>query len=269
MEKEINKTNFIAYNDKGRWKNKESLNLYRQQCLDNYYKCVEFVKTFIFSKKLKVVDIGSGYSSFLFSLEKEGILEKGIAVEQSIASHQFAEEWKKDWGFKNVINVNANALEFKYQEGEADLFSIIDSTFPLLYHENSSFPQEMVNIAFNSLKPKAYLLIDIINFYPLLKGGGNRKIWKEFSEGDFFKYGLYEENYDKNNNLIERKSIYIGKDLSVSEKKEVVFYYTLDLLFYVLLRNGFTVEQYFGDFKCGTFNYESSPQIIVLARKEK
>lgn len=267
MEK-INITNFEAYKDKGNftnYKDTQMLDQYRNQNLEKNWPAIDFIKTHVSDNSLKIIDIGSGYSSLLYELENQEILKKGIAVESSKASYEFAEKWKKDCGFKKVTNINDNALNVMYPHG-IDLFSIIDGTFALLYPENKNFPNRILGKAYASLKKNGRLLLELVNFYPVAIAGEVQH-WKEFEPTDPFRYGLYKEEYNKDTNIIKRKSTYIHKDWTVSEKTELVYFYTVSELTVLLEENNFKSIYTYGDFKGTPFKAGISPRLIVLASK--
>lgn len=265
---EINTTNLDAYKDKGLFfyfKTKNEIQIYRHQCLENHTKVVDFIKKLIPNKKIKMIEIGSGFSALSYAMEKANILQRSFAIEQSKSSYEFANKWKIDYDIKSVVNINANALTIDYNK-DNDLFVIIDSTFPLLFEEDEKYPDLILDKAYNSLKQDGIFLIEIVNFYNLVK---NKIVnyWKEFPSTDNFKYGLYEEKYNKG--MIERKSIYIDKKNNISEKKEIVKYYTIETLSNILKKHNFNIDKIYGGFDYSSFNKNKSDRIIIVARKNE
>jgi SAM-dependent methyltransferase len=270
MEEGINKVNLNAYSEKGRFLKDitvRELDLYRQQNLDRHTPHTYFLQLILPNNQFSVIDIGSGYSAFLYSLSLQNMLASGIAVESSLASYLFAEQWKKDWGLTKIKNINSDALKIEYGNESTDLFTILDSTFPLLYHENKNYPELLLKKAYNSLKNGGTIIIEIINFSNLVKKG-KVNFWKMFSDTDTFKYGLYEEEYNKETNLINRRSIYINRyDNSISEKIELVYYYTLESLKQLLVNAGFTIYLVFDGFNLTPFIESTSERLILVGTK--
>lgn len=266
--KKINTVNFESYAEKGKFIPTDNLDYYRQQQLDNQKERVSFIQKLFPKRKINAIDIGSGYSSLLFALEQNKILKKGIAVEQSSASFEFASKWKEDWNFKHVVNVQANALDVYFQKEDADLFLIVDGTFPLLYHEHKSYPEKILKTAYSSLKKRSYILLDMVNFYPLVHGSGKYNTWREFPDSDIFKYGLYERTYNPETNLVECISVFIGKDSLINKKREIAYYYTLENLKPLLTNAGFIIKNVYSDFSYSPFGITVAPRLILVAERQ-
>lgn len=156
MDKHIN---LIAYDNFEQVDNlKDRMNEYRQNKLDSAKGHVNFIKNHFPRKQITVLELGSGNSKTLFALEKAGILKRGYGIEISKSRFEFAELWKKDWGFKRVENINANVMDVNFKDFEDfDLCFCVDLAFQFFE------PTE---------KGKAFEILKKVN-KKLRGGGGN------------------------------------------------------------------------------------------------
>lgn len=262
-------TNFKAYANKGKlsnFKNTKEINNYRKQQLLNYSVCADLIKHIFNTTKINAIDIGSGGSALLYTLYNRGILNSGIGIEQSKTYHKFAELWKKNLNYNTVTNICGDALQIDYPDN-MDLFLIIDSTFPLLAHENKKYPSLLLSKSYKSLTKGGIIIIEINNFHPVVINGGIKLFCKEFPNTDNFKYGIYKQTYIKNSNMVHSESTYIKKDFTVSTKEEYVYYYRLIDLKELLESYNFEVLTYFSNFSGSTFHENSSEKLVIIAKK--
>lgn len=266
----IKQTNFKAYANKGKlsnFKDTKEINDYRKQQLLNYSDCTNFIKHLFNKTKINVIDIGSGCSGLLYSLYNENLLNSGVGIEQSKNYHKFAELWKKDSNYNTVTNICGDALQIEYNSENMDLFLILDSTFPLLAHENEKYPSLLLNKAYKSLKKEGIIIIEFNNFHPLVISGGTKLFCKEFPNTDNFKYGMYKQTYNPKSNMVQSESIYIKNNLTVSTKEEYVYYYRFSDLQVLLEAANFKVLTHFSDFNGTPFNEELSEKLVIIGKK--
>ena len=72
--------NLLAYDDHEVFDSKENISVYRASKLKGVRKNISFIKN-NFDKKLRVLEIGSGNSKFLYALEIENMLDEGYGFE--------------------------------------------------------------------------------------------------------------------------------------------------------------------------------------------
>ena len=98
----------------------ENLDRFTEQSFNDYCKLklvtckedVDFIKRNIYEgTMLDICEIGGGNGKLLYSLEKEGILNKGVNYEVSESRYCFAQKFADWMKSKRVVNVNKNVLE--------------------------------------------------------------------------------------------------------------------------------------------------------------
>ena len=74
--------NLLAYKDYEVFNSEKDLKAYRNSKLESVKKNVHFIEE-NFNKKVRVLEIGSGNSKFLYALDNKNLLESGYGVEVS------------------------------------------------------------------------------------------------------------------------------------------------------------------------------------------
>ena len=234
----------------------------------HYKSHINFFKRKTCGKTIRAVEIGSGSSILLYSLAELNIMIDGVGIELAKRRWEFAEKWKTDKNIMQVKNINNNFKNVKLKRGYYDYYICIDNTFSYLYPENPKYPELMLQQANESLVPNGYLLLDFINFLPIIRKTRNGKSWSKFSDTDKYSYGLYDREYHLSENIIKTKKIYLLRDENIEEiHNEISYVYTLDSINKVLSNNGFVVKEIYSDFEENIFDEEVSQRLVVLASK--
>ncbi len=249
--------------------NPDEVKAYRERRLKRYEEHAEFITRYLSLenslKDVSVLEVGSGSSGLLYSLNKRIPRFKAYGVEISSSRWKFAEAWKKDENIKNIENLNQDFSKLSTPISELNAYIVIDNTFSYLAPENSEYPELLVKTAFSSLAPKGFILIDVINYSERMKKG-SETFWSQFPDTDPFKYGLYSfEVVDQQ--TVVTKSVFIKRNFTEEVKVDVSHFYSEESLKNILKKNGFKVEGVFGSFKGDSFQTMTSPRLIMIARK--
>jgi hypothetical protein len=259
--------NFISYNDKGNlsyFKDRKELDSYRRQHINKQMPCVNLLKS-LFTYPIKVIEIGSGYSSLLYALRDNLRLKIGVGIDVSETSYNFAEKWKEDWDYNQIINLHGNALEIPFLKN-TDIIIAIDNVFTFLYPEDSTYPTLFLEKTYKSLRCEGKLLLEMSNYYPL-----TQKLvanyWNTLPSTDIFKYGLHENIFHWKENIVEAKSIFISKDGIISEKTDISWFYRVSDIKLLLHKNGFKIVNIMSTFSGEVYDETTSVKLIILAEK--
>jgi len=233
-----------------------------------YKDHINFFKRKTCGKTIRAVEVGSGSSVLLYSLAELNIMNEGVGIELAKGRWEFAEKWKTDENIIQVKNINDNFKNVKLEQGYYDYYICIDNTFSYLYPENPKYPELMLQQANEGLVPNGYLLLDFINFLPIIRENRNGKSWSSFSDTDQYSYGLYDWEFHHSENIIKTKKIYLLRDENIEEiHNEISYVYTLDSINKLLSNNGFVVKEIYSDFEENIFDQEVSQRLVVLATK--
>lgn len=257
--------NFHAYNSielLSAFETRESLDEYRNIRVERYQLHADFILDCSGNKPISLVEIGSGSSALPYTIARRNKLEKALAIELSSSRSEFAEQWKKDEGFKMVSNVNADFVNVDMGVAAWDLFIVIDNTFTYLFPEDTSYPDLLLEKAFACLKPGGQIILDFIN-YAKRSDGVEYKLWSAFSDSDPYSYGLYSNKI--NNEINRSESIFIKRDGSESKKIELSKVYSLAQITAILTQHGFIVEDVFASFDKTPFVADSSERLMVVS----
>ena len=236
---------------------------YREKRKNRYADFIFWMND-LFTKPVSVIEIGSGSSALLYSMNDAQILGSGVGVEISPARHNFAEIWKQDEGISNGNNMNNDFSNIEFEDEASDLFVVIDDTFSYLKPEDASYPTLLLDKAWKSLVKGGVIIIDIINYHRN-ESGDERRFWNQFSEDDPFQFGLYEKNIIDNVN--HSKSIFIARDGSIDIKIDLSYVYSKEALTKLMESSGFVVEGVFSNFRQAPYLPETSERLVVLAKK--
>src|SRR4051812_44420417 len=96
--------NVVAYDEVEAMSNyptQAELASYRAERLRRYEPYVRFFAELgVPGGGLRIVDVGSGSSAFLYALERAGMLREGLGIELSTTRHAFAERWREEENFE-------------------------------------------------------------------------------------------------------------------------------------------------------------------------
>jgi SAM-dependent methyltransferase len=238
--------NLLAYNDHEIFDSEENISTYRASKIRGVRKNISFVKD-NFDKKLRVLEIGSGNSKFLYALEEENMLEDGYGFEISKSRIDFADDWKKDLGIDNVHNVEENILTTKFNRLPFfDLVYCVDLAFQFLDPVEPQGDLRILKSVYNRLENGGKVILELDCHQRLIDKMENGKIktWQEFEEPDPWQYLLWDCNLEKDYLTLDKT--FIRRDLSEASKSKVVLknYQRSDIL-HLLFLSGFDNIQVF------------------------
>jgi len=217
-------TNVSAYDEVEAMSNyatQTELEAYRSERLDKYEPYVRLFRALgVPAGGLRVVDVGSGSSAFLYGLERAGMLCNGLAIERSPTRHEFAERWREDEGFRAVTNVKANFADVELDRAAFDRFSVIDETYLYLRPQDEAYPALLFAAARNALVPDGMLVLDFRNDAPIVAqmAPSGREFTIELPETNAFASASYRQRPNANRTLLRNESTYVARDGATREK---------------------------------------------------
>ncbi len=252
------------------YQNKAELEAYRSERLDFCAERSAFVlKVSGLSSPLNVVDVGSGSSALLYAMASEGVLKSGMGIELSESRHRFAEQWKTEKGFLNVVNRHTDFANVTFDKDATDLFLCIDNTLSLIGAEDNGYARHLANSAFGALRSGGCLVIEIHNQAKVLASlvDDERQFWRELPETNAFKFALYRQSFNRALNLIRSESIYVRRDGDERRKADMEAAYTQAALEALLSSAGFVNFKAYGGYDFSAFDIRQSEYLVVLASK--
>ncbi len=248
------------------YKDQTEIESYRKRRLAKYMPYAEFIEKWSKSGKLRVVEVGSGSSALLYAMDQKKLIEEAVAVEISKSRNEFAQKWKRERNYFRINNLNENFANIDLPQKYFDWYIVVDNTFAYLYPENSMYPVKLLRQAYSCLKQKGFLLLEFNNYMPAaVETAGN--FWTRFHDSDPFKYALYCDRFDKENNIIVSESIYIDRNGQESVRVDISYFYTVDSIRALLSLEGFVTECVCADVSRFSFDEKTSPRFVLLARK--
>ena len=197
---------------------------YRSKKIKEINPNIALVSSLFNKKKLRVLELGSGNSKFLFALQESDLLEKGYGVEISKSRYEFAENWKTTNDYDKVTNLNQNALDLNYQTlGELDLFYCVDLAFQFLAPIEKNSDVQVLEKVHSQLAPGGKVILELDNFNSILRAMTNDKVklWQKFDHPDPWKYMLWDCSFSKENKVLNKKKLFIKRDMSETSASEV------------------------------------------------
>lgn len=259
--------------------NQTILNEYRTNKLVEAKRTITFLKKSFSpeqnSKKLNVLDLGSGNSKLLFQFEKENMLNEGYGVEISKSRYDFAEKWKNDENIQNVKNINSNILGVDFTNFN-DIDIVICEDYTLQFLEPLS--QNSVNLLLSKisslLNENGILLLELstMNFLKtkIHENNGTYKTWEELEITDPFAFLIQDMSYDNDKNIIiNKKFIHKLKSPSdfLSQTTYVLKPYAKDEITKILKNSGFSEIQIYENFDENSFQCQPHECYVVIAKK--
>ena len=251
------------------YSNAAEIRAYREERLTRYDPHVRFLRALgVPAAGLRVVDVGSGSSAFLYALDRAALLVHGVGIEISPSRHAFAERWRTDEGFTRVTNLCANFLDVQLDAASVDLFAAIDDTYLYLRPEGEDYPQALLEAAWCALAPGGLFVAAFRNDASLVDHmDGERSFWVELPESNAFHYALYRQTANLASRVMRTESIYITRELSERRKVEITEICDIGELRTRILDCGFAEVDLYGDFAFEAFHPQSSPNVVVVARR--
>lgn len=242
---------------------------YREERLGFYRRHVEFVRRLgVPATGLRVVDVGSGSSAFLYALDRAGLLARGLGIEISASRHAFAERWRTDEEVTRVTNVCANVRDVPLGAETFDAFTVIDETYLYLRPEGDDYPGLLLEKAAQALAPSGYFISAFRNDAPFVKRmEGRRTFWIDLPASNPFRYALYRQDASADRRTMRTESIYIRRDSGESRKVEFTEVCDVDQLSADLFERGFSRIDRYADFMFSPFDPDSSADLVLVARR--
>lgn len=265
--------NFSSYDDveaPENYRTQEELEAYRDERLRLYAPHVAFLERLgVPPGGLRVVDVGSGSSAFLYALERAGILAAGVGIELSASRNGFAERWRADGGFEHVTNVLGDFARTELAPASFDRFTVLDDTYLLLRPEDESYPELLLVTAHRALAAGGLFVASFRNDTPLVASleDGARSFWRELPASNAFRYALYRQEASPDRRLIRNESIYITRDLQEKRKVEITEVCDLDQFTAAAEKAGFDTPTLYAGFSLEPFDPETSSHVVAVAAK--
>ncbi len=265
--------NFSSYSDVeklSRFTTQEALNKYRLERLQTYDQAVAFLQREIPQFPYDIIEIGSGSSALLYSMEKKGLLHSALGIEIAKSRNEFAERWRTDEGYQKVKNWLGNFIDFPFTPKSLNLFLIINETLTYLEPEDPDYISRLFLLAKQSLRENGRLVIEVSNGdseeFKKLKRERSRNFKKEMPETNVFRYAIYQEDYDQKTNRVRSEATYYSRSGEVTQKSDIAFLFTLAELRQRLALAGFEIEKVFGGMDGSPWEPASSESILVIAK---
>ena len=146
------------------FKDKGAIESYRKEAIESFKPMGNFITSFIEKEKVNIIEVGSGNSSLLYFLSMNNYIENAVGIELAKSRYLFAEKWKTDHKFSNVINLNDDFRNVPLKNEFYDFF-VCNSTLQYL---NKEIAIELINYAYASLKKDGILIMDVQNSQKLI-----------------------------------------------------------------------------------------------------
>ncbi len=226
-----------------------------------------------YKEPIKICEIGGGNGKLLYSLEKKGILSRGINYEVSKSRCVLAEKFAEMLSCHRVENINLNFLEDNTREQEFDCIIMVDIVWQLVAPLYDSAESEMVQWLRRALKTAGYLFIEIVDYSDIMKRiekEGALQTWAELPKEDPFQYSLNKWSVDRDSNLVVEKN-FIGRKNNLRDCfRNVIHPCTQETVSETLTQKGFDVKVYpYTDVSDASLpEYERNNTFRILAQKK-
>ena len=240
---------------------------YQKKKINDLKDQMSFIKKNFPNKQITVVELGSGNSKALFAMEKDGMLKRGYGVEISKSRYEFAQLWKKEWNFKNVENINANAVDVDFKKFEDfDLLLCVDLAFQFFepIKENRAF--DILKEVNEKLLPGGKIILELDGCDRILKRiyDGHAHIWEEFPEPDSWRFSLWDCTYDKNKKFMTWKKTFIKRaSHGFFENIHTLRIYNKEEIRDLLLKAGFSGVEFYAGWDGSKFKEDTFEYVIV------
>jgi hypothetical protein len=260
--------NLTAYNGYEIFYDKNEMEKYRQNKLNDCEKNLKFINSF-FKEKINILELGSGNSKLLYNLNLKNLLNFGYGFEISEDRFNFAENWRRDLNIENVKNICDNFLNLKkYNFSNIDLCYMSDLSFQFCEPISEGFEIKLLKDVYETLKKNGKIIIELDGCKKILdsiKMGG--KIWDEFDYPDPWQYSLWDCKFDDLNNFLTWDKTFISRDENKKSNSSVILkIYNKEQIENLLLSVGFKNINFFQDWELGEFNCDGT-EFIIIAEK--
>jgi len=244
-----------------------NIDAYRTEKLKSAAGHVSFIKKLFPKKKITVLELGSGNSKTLFALEKAGVLHKGYGLEISKSRYEFAQLWKKEWGFKLIENRNEDALRITWSDFLGlNLCFIVDLTLQFFEAVEKGSSMKILKSVYRSLERGGKVIIEVDGLGKVLSKmhGKSVRFWEEFAEPDPWRYSLWDCAFDHKNKMLDIKKVFVKRnEYGISENRMVLRVYSKVDMQKLLKQAGFSHIAFYADWRGGKFKDDKGEYIIV------
>ncbi len=240
----------------------ESIYIGDQETSDN----IDFItKLFPINKNTNLIDVGCGKGRLLFPLDSKGYRVYGIDIHEKSIS-KINSQLKK---IKSKSSAeNQDFCELKLDKNIYDGAFMIYGTFGVM--DDSQIIRFLSELR-GSVKPRGRIIIDLLNLGRTVATAqrisdlGNK--YKHII-GDHYSSAVRSREVDENNIEITTYNI-IGKGKDKNKRK--IQYkqrlFSLSEISELLNRANLIVEDVSGDYKMSEYKKNSSPRMIIIAKK--
>jgi SAM-dependent methyltransferase len=261
--------NLECYNNYEIFLDDLSENEYRKSKLISSNEHVSFINKIFNSKKINVVELGSGNSKTLYNLSLNNLLEKGYGFEISNSRYSFAEKWKSDLKISNVTNINDNFLNIKnYNITNIDLCISVDLSFQFCEPIESGSEKKLLDNIYSILNPGGKLIIELDGCGQMVKSSKtNNKSWQEFYEPDPWQFSLWEYSFDEETNFLTWNKTFISRNNNKHDYSSVILkIYNKNNFEKLLSKSGFKNIKFYQNSNFDNLNNDGL-EFIVVAEK--
>ena len=237
------------------WFNSENyLKVYRHRNESEAERLVELIVKSLGSKSdSKILDMASGSGRHAIIFAKRGFDVTAVDLSQRLLSEA------KEIAGQNDVKIDfvlSNILDFETTKR----FNLVLNLFTSIgYFDNDEDNFRVVLKAYDLLIDGGYFVLDYVNINYLLK---NLIPTSVFSENGL---RITQNRSIQGTRVV--KNITIENGSSVEEFYESVRLYNYDEMMAYIKKASFTILQEYGDYNGNNFNKESSPRLIIFAKK--
>jgi 2-polyprenyl-3-methyl-5-hydroxy-6-metoxy-1,4-benzoquinol methylase len=200
-----------------------------------------------------ILDMACGAGRHAIAFAKRGFNVTAVDLSQKLLNeankNALAAKVKINFVLSDILNFNTSQQ-----------FDLVINLFTSIgYFEDDEENFKVVLKGFNLLKPRGYFVLDYFNKEFLIK---NLVPTSVLSENGF---KIIQERSIAGNRVV--KNITIEKEDSIDKFYESVRLYSYEEIKNILIEAGFKIQEEIGDFLGNVYNIETSPRLILFARK--
>lgn len=248
------------------------LSAYRCGLLERSTEELEFIRTHVGQRDLRVLEVGAGSGRLLVALALAGMLRAGVGIDLARSRIEFAGRWAADLGLASL----------RFQQGDmreaaswpAEHFDLVLGLNHVLGFLDPAAPAALATFAGRlcaRLAATGCVLLESYQLPPvreqILRLSGNRlRVWKPLPPPDRFAYYLSDFTYDPLRRVLTHEKTFVARDGTIDTGRvEENVYFGAAVIVRALRDAGCTRVRAFGDFAGSPYEEESSQQLVLLA----